>query len=333
MKPAICLYCKETFTPKDARRNKFCRPEHYNLWRVERSSSTSEIAQPKIQFSNFEEAWKFFSKEIGRVNREISYPKSKSRKTKKFVLVSDIQCPFQRDDVLSEMCARESDADVLIINGDFTDSYSLSNYVKTTNIPWQEEWAVATALMEKFASTFPKVWLLKGNHDIRIEKRLYERFSLDMVEAIKTMTGGTLCPLDVLAAKFKNVEIINHTMSNSTVLDWAHQFGDVILMHAEKYSVMPGAVMRKISEWLSDFEIAYEFSSDYKVIFQSHTHAYVFMPYRAGEILIETGCACKTMPYQTTARIGARPQRACYITFEQTDGVTDINSIRTRFFD
>lgn len=319
--------------PKDARRNQFCCPEHYNLWRTNGNRGLNYVEPvPQQKFSNADEAWKFLNREIGRTERENTYPKKRDKKTRKFVLVSDIQTPFQRDDVIIDICKHEADADVLIISGDLTDSYSLSNYTKTRNIPFREEWGVAVSIVEKFSTIFPEVWILKGNHDIRLEKRLQELLSVDMLDAIKTITGGVICPINTLANKFKNVKLIGHNIDNINSIDWIHQFGDAIVMHAEKYSVMPGAVMRKISEWLADFEIAFNISTDYRVIFQSHTHAYLFMPYRADQILIETGCACNIMPYQTTAKIGARPQRVCYITFEQTDGVTDINSIRTRFY-
>jgi hypothetical protein len=145
------------------------------------------------------------------------------------------------------------------------------------------------------------------------------------------MTGGTLDPIEVLCRRFPNIERVTPTADGHR-LRWMTQIGDALFMHAEKWSKVPGAAMRAIDEWVTDFEDAIDLK-DYRVLVQAHTHALSWFPWKANRLLIECGCLCRAQGYQFTARIGGRPQRRGYVYLEQVDGKTDINRSRIVWLD
>ncbi len=48
-------------------------------------------------------------------------------------------------------------------------------------------------------------------------------------------------------------------------------------------------------------------------------------------MLIEVGCLAQMQGYMLKPKIGGRPQRAGYVTFEQVNGVTDLNSVKFHY--
>jgi hypothetical protein len=113
---------------------------------------------------------------------------------------------------------------------------------------------------------------------------------------------------------------------------WLYQHGDVICTHAEKYSRVPGAALRGIDEWLTDFDGVLGVSP-WRVLVQAHTHAMALLPWKADKLLVECGAMCATHGYQLQAKIAGRPQRIGYVTLEQTKGATEINSVRLVWLD
>jgi hypothetical protein len=104
------------------------------------------------------------------------------------------------------------------------------------------------------------------------------------------------------------------------------------LGHPEKYSRVPGAALRFVEEWIADNEHALGLSR-YRLLVLGHTHAYSQFLWRGGQMLIECGCLAQQQGYMLKPKIGGRPQRRGYVTFEQTNGVTDLNSVRFYSFD
>ena len=154
-----------------------------------------------------------------------------------------------------------------------------------------------------------------------------------MVEAITTITGGTLCPITALSKRFPNVEVAKHQVPNTDhTVDWLHVEGDALLAHPEKYSRVPSGALRFFQEWADDNSSAMGLN-DIRLVVMGHTHSLGVFPWRSAKLLVECGCLCRTQTYMTGARIGGRPQRRAYIWFEQIDGVTDLNSVGWRWFD
>lgn len=295
----------------------------------------TEEAQAIPKGLPFEREWAVWLKEIGAAKDRYTGPAvSKARTGRlRILVVPDLHAPFHDPAAVAAMLEREKDIDIAVLMGDIGDSYSLSRFLKYDAVPYEQELASVTLLLQTFSERFPLVRVITGNHDgPRLEKQLLERLTGDMIAAVRSMTGGTLDPIEVLCRRFPNIERVTPQTANGHKLRWMTQIGDAVFMHAEKFSKVPGSAMRAVDEWVTDFEDVIGLE-DYRVLVQAHTHQLGWFPWKANRLLIEAGCLCNAHGYQFTARIGGRPQRRGWVVLEQVDGKTDINRSRVVWFD
>lgn len=276
-----------------------------------------------------DEAWELLDGWIGRkrIPKERP-PKFHARRERKYVIAGDFHSPFQDNEAVAELIANESGkTDTLIISGDLMDFYGISRFMKYEHIPIEQEIAGADALLTQLASAFSDVLIVEGNHDKpRFEKQLRSFLSPEMMHCIELLTGGNLSIVHLLAKRHGNVRFAPQQAGHYT-LGWLTQVGDLIVSHAEKFSSVPGSALRKIEEGMADFERVYGLQP-WRVLVQAHTHAFSMIPWHSDKLLCEGGAMCLTHGYQLTARMGGRPQRIGYTTLQQTDGKTDLNSVK-----
>lgn len=283
----------------------------------------------------YESQWLEYQKFIGQAKDRYAGPSKRpvSIGRQKIVIASDFHAPFFHKEYVAAMFEAERDADLLIVNGDLQDFYSISRFTKYENVQFEEEMAAVTLLLEQMSERFPKVLIVSGNHDQqRFEKQLRERVSEEMVKVITYLAGGNLSAIAAAARRYPNVQMAKHKASDKHSISWFAQVNDLIVTHAEKFSITPGAALRSINGWFVDNAKTLNLQP-WRVLAQAHTHQLGMFPFESDKLLIETGCMCDTHGYQMQAKIGGRPQRRGYITLTQNDGVTDINSIRMRWFD
>lgn len=287
----------------------------------------------------FEEAWRMWRRAIGMAkDRYVSPPRDNPRQLsttgdkRKILVVPDLHAPFHEEAMFAAMLEREANADHVVCIGDLGDSYALSRFEKYDRMPYREEWASVNLCMQAMASRFRKVTIVIGNHDARLERQLRQRLTEDMVDAIHLITGGILCPITAMAKRYPNVTIAKHETPAGKHVDWFTTVGDAWFGHPEKFSKVPGSAIRAVEDWIVDNESALGMEP-YRLIVMGHTHAMSWIPWRAGKLLVECGCLCQQQGYMLSPRVGGRPQRRGYVTLEQTNGVTDLNSIRMHWFD
>lgn len=290
-----------------------------------------------------DECWALLDDWIGRSKRNAREPHQHARERpasrtgrtsshQRIVIASDFHAPFTDYWAVAELIERERGADTLIINGDLQDFYSISRFVKYEPVSVESELAAVDALLGQLSAAFPEVILVSGNHDHhRFEKQLRTLLSVEMVHVIEYLTGGNMSVLRLMAKRYPNVRIAETKVGRFGV-GWLYQHGDVICTHAEKYSRVPGAALRGIDEWLTDFDGVLGLEP-WKVLVQAHTHAGGVFPFKADRLLVECGCLCTTHGYQLQAKIMGRPQRVGYVTMEQSKGKTAINSVRFVWLD
>jgi predicted phosphodiesterase len=295
--------------------------------------SESALALP------FEEAWRMWMRSIGMAKDRYLSPKGDTRRgvsrisdKRKILVIPDLHAPFHEEQMFAAMLEREADADHVICIGDVGDSYALSRFEKYERMPYREEWASVNLCIQEMANRFPSVEIVIGNHDARLERQLRQRLTEDMVDAIHLITGGILCPITAMARRYPNVTIAKHDTPSGKSIDWFTTCGDAWFGHPEKYSRVPGSAIRAVEEWIADNEVALGLEP-FRLIVMGHTHAMSWIPWRAGKLLVECGCLCQQQGYMLNPRVGGRPQRRGYVTLEQTNGVTDLNSIRMHWFD
>ena len=279
-----------------------------------------------------DECWELLDGWIGRKRTpKVKPPKYETHDHQYIVVAGDFHAPFHDADVVAELITAEGGkANTLIISGDLMDFYSISRFLKYEHIPIEQEIAGADALLGQLAGAFADVLIVEGNHDApRFEKQLRSLLTPEMMHCVELLTGGNLSIVKMLARRYPNVRFAPQ-QAGGHALGWLTQVGDLVVTHAEKFSITPGAAVRKIEEGLADFDHVYNLKP-WRVLLQAHTHAYSLIPWHADKLLGETGCMCLTHGYQLTARMGGRPQRQGYVTLSQVNGKTDVNSVRFRW--
>lgn len=281
-----------------------------------------------------DECWEVLDRWIGRKRIPPQKPpKWRPGKTQRIVVASDFHAPFACNESVAELITREAaTADTLVLNGDLMDFYSVSRFLKYEHVPIEQELAATDALLAQLAGAFKDVLIVSGNHDApRFEKQIRTLLTPEMLHIVEFLTGGNLSVIHVMAKRYGNVRFAPITVDRFK-LSWAAQIGDLICTHAEKYSRVPGSALRGIDEWFTDQQDMLGLNP-WKVLIQAHTHQLGAFPWKADRLLVEGGAMCSTHGYQLTARMGGRPQRRGYVTLEQHDGVTDINSVRFVWLD
>jgi predicted phosphodiesterase len=281
----------------------------------------------------FEDAWRMWRRAIGMAkDRYVQPNRSQATTTRKILIIPDLHAPFHEEQMFAAMLEREADADHVICIGDVGDSYALSRFVKYDRCSYREEWASVTLCIQEMASRFPSVEIVIGNHDARLERQLRERLTEDLVDAVHLITGGILCPISAIAKRYPNVRIARHETRSGRTIDWFTTIGDAWLGHPEKFSRVPGSAIRSVDEWITDNEEMLALR-DVRLVVLGHTHQMSWIPWKADRLLVECGCLARDQGYMMSPRLGGRPQRRGYLTFEQTNGVTDLNSVRLHWLD
>lgn len=283
----------------------------------------------------YEREWAVWMKHIGMARDRYTGPAKPKARTGRLRIVAagDFHIPFHDRDALATLCAREKDADMLVIGGDFGDAHCASTFTKYEHVSYEEEHAGKVLVLQQLSETFPIVKYLKGsNHTDRFEKRLRENLDKDMLDAIMSMTGGILNPDLALVKRYPNVEVSGWKTPRGQDVSWLTVIGDVAFSHAEKYSVTPGFALRKVEEWLDDFSGPLGLP-EIRCVVQFHTHAAAWLPWRSDMLLVEPGAMCQMHSYQLKSKIGGRPQRLGYVVMDLVDGRVDLNSVQIRWLD
>lgn len=285
--------------------------------------------------SGYGDACRAWDAAIGRVHDRYHGPASArpGGARTRILVCSDLHVPFHDPIALARMIeAERGHVDRLVIAGDLSDSCSVSRFQKPDGVRFEDEWGAVTLVLEQLSAAFPVVDVIEGNHDARTERQLLDRLTPDLISAVRIMTGGPLCPLAALCSRFENVTLRRHAAGGGGAIAWCCQIGDAWIGHPERYSIVPGAMLRRLEKWVSDFSEVYSFEG-VRLILAGHTHTFCLVPWRAGMLLAELGCLCLSQSYQTAAKFGGMPQRRGYVTFEQDNGRTDLGSVRFHWLD
>lgn len=300
---------------------------------VDASSRGPSTAERRAVPQTSDAHWRTLDEAIGRRHRPVVAPPARtSHPVQRIVVAGDFHAPFHEPDLVARMVDTERGADVLIVNGDLQDFYSISRFTKYERVSIEDELAAVDALLSMFSTSFGEVVLVCGNHDRpRFERQLRTMLTPELVDVVLFLTGGSLDPIAMLASRYPNIRIASHPVGRHHV-GWFYQHGDLICAHAEKFSRVPGTALRTIHEWLSERTHALGLMP-WRVLVQAHTHQLGLLPWMADSLLVEGGCMCQTHGYQLDAKIAGRPQRRGYVTLTQVDGQTDPNSVRLYWWD
>lgn len=237
--------------------------------------------------------------------------------TRKTLVLSDLHIPTQHDKAIDFAVRRNLTADLIIINGDLLDLYSVSGFIKPRDIPIYEELDGAIRFLTWISDLFPNTFILltRGNH----EQRLYTKVVPHLPSGLQFVAKLDL--LDTLARPFPNVMSVN---------DWFVAVGDAIYAHSDATSAIPGKPAQTTGEWFLTHMDELGLTTAPRFVVQGHTHR-VSAVYTHNQKCVESGCLCNHQDYARTTRYKV-PQGLGYVTALQYNGVTDLQNSREYAF-
>lgn len=231
----------------------------------------------------------------------------------KTLVLSDLHIPTQQDDAIDFAVVRNLTADLVILNGDILDLYSVSSFVKRSDVPLYEELDGAVRFFEwisrKFKDSF--IILTRGNH----ETRLYTKVLPHLPDGLEYLANLDL--LDSLTRPFANMLSMN---------DWFVSVGDAVYAHSDATASIPGKPAQMTGEWFVSHYQELDIPAPPRFVVQAHTHR-VSAVYTHNMKCVESGCLCGPQEYSRTTKYRT-PQGMGYVVALQYDGVTDLMNSR-----
>jgi predicted phosphodiesterase len=253
---------------------------------------------------------------------------TKPKNLRKFLVISDLHIPFELQGIDKLVSELSPDYDGLIINGDFLDTFSMSNFSKEADIPLYEEVIRGLDYLSQWVGLYDKVVFNKGNHEMRIENYIGKndkfnrlRFMSDfdvlsyLVEQLQLMAinenyKSTEKQIEAMANMIDKVVYTHST---------AMKIGNAIIAHPTTFSSVPSrTITMAIDNYTSRFK-------DVDAVIIGHTH-HTAKIIRNGVLGIESGCLCGTLPYELKGNIRLTQPTTGFAVLVQKDGKTDMNA-------
>lgn len=146
-----------------------------------------------------------------------------------FVLTSDWHVPYYDADICNKMIQISDKFDIhrLIIAGDFFNQDAFSHYISRDAIDFGEEKKIATDIMDKLCKFFDEIYILSGNHDIRLLKLLAFKLKIDDIwKMVSTEIG-------------RQIKVTEYPYLR--INDKWH------ITHPKNFSILPTSVARKMN--------------------------------------------------------------------------------------
>jgi predicted phosphodiesterase len=269
----------------------------------------------------------------------IQAPIRPSGDREKILLLNDIHAPYHRQDLLAQIVSEEArDTDLVIIGGDLSDSFCKSRYVKyKQHFSDTDEFRAVRALLQFLAENFPRVILMRGNHDERLRKWLYGMLKLssgevDLINYLAQQAGAKEFdlgdPLSCLIADLDNIVMAPSVSKEFADYSFFYQHNDLIVSHAERFSKIAGKAADVAAQWFRDKAVPMGLAKPFRVLAQAHTHQAGKFFGDGGIWMFEAGCLASTPDYDADPKLNGaqRPPIRGYTVFYQENGVTDVNN-------
>jgi hypothetical protein len=293
------------------------------------NSIPSEILPSETEQS-FDAAYRAYKQYIGWQKPVAPRKASDAVKNEfKIVAINDTHAPAHDDDAIAHIIKTEAhDADVCLIAGDFFDNFNFSRYDKFKR-PWTpvQELQRTQALLNVLSESFPKVLIMRGNHDERFLKYLV-RLGVppDVLEYFELLAPGFTNPLARIARDLENVYVVDTITHGFAEFPHIYQLNDVVFSHAELFSRVPNKSVGNVIQWLKSYAEPMGIVKPFRLVAQAHTHQAGKTYNDYGVWGIEMGCLTMTPDYAGDPKLrgAGRPSVVGYTVIYQRDGITDI---------
>jgi predicted phosphodiesterase len=252
--------------------------------------------------------------------------------TKKILSLSDLHMPFHDTEALEMALEHDGNADILVLNGDILDCYSVSSYSKDKGIPLQVEYQLALDFIREMTSRFEEVHLVKGNHENRVDRYLSQKLDpysaiLGNRDIVDKLSKGLILDENGFTGRSYNFTNVYY---NELGLPWLGKVGKTIFMHPDTYLAQPGATVTRGMEYLRG-QLPWD---SFDSIVMGHTHKQAKL-IEQNKLLIEQGALCLTQGYLKQAEFRKRPSIVGYaVIYQDKDGnirpdISNFNYIKT----
>lgn len=262
-------------------------------------------------------------KQLNRIPEPLPRPEGRYEA----VILSDLHCPDERKDLIAEVCARHAGKDCYIV-GDLNDFERFSRF---DCIDWRapsliEALRHTDALLEVMAQSFPRIFLMFGNHDLRLPRKAAKVLGPDY----HFITQEWLIHY---YEKRHGIHVIHNSLikQNGRPVDglfYWHKVGkDCILSHAETSGKPVGKGVEKAHDFFYSHRKELGIG-EFGWLLQAHTHKQSYHRNRTtGVHCFEIGCMCD-LPGYHLHKPQHSPVEHGYFYLVQDDGITNRDESR-----
>lgn len=280
---------------------------------VRNSAIISEATLINKYKSNNKHMWKYIKdfKKVDKLNSSLeSFTKvEKPKNSSKLLIMGCFHIPFEHKDLIQKIIDVEGkDTDVLFVNGDFMDIFSVSTWIKDRYISLKKEYDKALQYLELFSKSFPKVQLISGNHEDRITRSFNSLLEMPTKFLVNKDIMSRLVNGEVLddygyVEDVKDFKNIHYEIGDQ---NWYVNINDnVIIAHPKRFFKIEARTVVKFYEWLAP---RYK---NLECVVMNHTHHYASLVVN-NVLLFENGCVCYPLDYEKQGKFQYSPQQLSY---------------------
>lgn len=225
---------------------------------------------------------------------------------RKILCISDIHIPFHNKRMLSQAIEDNLDADLVVVNGDLIDCFSVSRYDRFTKaVTLLQEYAITLEFVKELSEKFPMVVLTMGNHEHRVSRFISSTFDVNqkiIANSSRFAPGGHILAslaegnlFDVEGAFIGSYNFTNVTYTADRT-PWFVKIGKTLFVHP--YKGVGGKYPLKTV--INNYRELLPFIDDVDCVVLGHTHT-AGETYENGVKLIEQGCLCLPQEYAIDA--------------------------------
>jgi predicted phosphodiesterase len=206
----------------------------------------------------------------------------------KVLYMADLHVPFTVYDLVKHIISEHSDADILVINGDFLDLFNVSTFAKDKTVALKRELQEGRQFLEIVSKIFKDVILVEGNHERRLKNYIKHVIPVDMhflfpQDPLEVIQQGTVFQLEPL----ENVHVVG---------SWWIKLFDTIFAHPDNYSSVSMRTVMQTSEHMTLVK-----NVPHRACIIGHTHQAGWMVDR-GRLIMETGCLQHNVDYRNGSK-------------------------------
>ena len=219
----------------------------------------------------------------------------------KILSLTDLHIPFQFNDVIEHAITNHSDADTVVLGGDILEVYALSKWLKSKHIPFREEFKIAGELIDKLSRAFPRIVVIRGNHENRAIAHFQSLLDPDVLPMLDYDIMTSLCKgfsFDDNDGFVKKYDW-NNVHYRGGPQGWFQQIGHCIFAHPSNASGAQFAALHTVigaCNWFRNR--GYEFDA----VVCGHSHKMGSAIWN-GKLVLEQGCCCMPMDYEAHPKL------------------------------